>query len=119
MALSSVPLDWGVVGTAYLGLLLWAGAAIAIGILFSSITESQIIALFVTMATLLLLYGFGLLVEPLKGWVGDSLAFISFQTRYTPFARGLIDTRGVIYFLSLAILGLLLSFRSLESRKWS
>jgi len=44
---------------------------------------------------------------------------VSFQTRYEAFARGLIDTRAVIYFLSVAIVCLLVSFRSLESRKWS
>ena len=35
------------------------------------------------------------------------------------FARGLIDTRAVVYFVSVALLTLLVSFRSLESRKWS
>jgi ABC-2 type transport system permease protein len=49
----------------------------------------------------------------------DALGFISFQTRYAPFARGLIDTRAIIYFVSVTILCLLVSFRSLESRKWS
>ena len=45
--------------------------------------------------------------------------FISFQTRFEPFARGLIDTRAVVYFLSITVVCLLVAFRSLESRKWS
>jgi ABC-2 type transport system permease protein len=112
-------LDWGPIWSGYLGLFLMCSAGVAIGMWFSSITESNIIAFFATMLVLLALYAMGYLVEPLRGWMGDSLAFLSFQTRYTPFARGLIDTRNVVYFLSLATLGLLLSFRSLESRKWS
>lgn len=112
-------LDWGPVWSGYLGLFLICSAGVAIGMWFSSITESNIIAFFSTMLVLLALYAMGYLVDPLKGWMGDSLAFLSFQTRYTPFARGLIDTRGVVYFLSLAVVGLLLSFRSLESRKWT
>lgn len=113
------PLDWGVVVTAYFGLVLFAAASIAVGLLFSSVTESQIIALFVTMAVLLLLYGFGLGETLFKGAVGDTLAFISSSSRYQPFARGLIDTRAVVYFLSITVLALLIAFRNLESRKWS
>ena len=112
-------LDWGPIWSGYFGLFLMCGAGVAIGMWFSSITESNIIAFFSTMLVLLALYAMGYLVEPLRGWVGDSLAFLSLQTRYTPFARGLIDTRNIVYFLSLTTLGLLLSFRSLESRKWS
>ena len=41
------------------------------------------------------------------------------RRRFQPFARGLIDTRAVVYFLSIAVLCLLVAFRSLESRKWS
>ncbi|MGH7439284.1 MAG: hypothetical protein ACRENE_26660, partial [Polyangiaceae bacterium] len=53
------------------------------------------------------------------GGVGDVLEFVSFSSRYQSFTRGLIDTRALIYFASVAILCLLVSFRSLESRKWS
>jgi ABC-2 type transport system permease protein len=61
----------------------------------------------------------GALVQFLPGVLGDSIAFVSFSSRYEPFARGLIDTRAIIYFLSIAVLCLLIAFRSLESRKWS
>ncbi|HEY5239960.1 MAG TPA: ABC transporter permease, partial [Polyangiaceae bacterium] len=49
----------------------------------------------------------------------DALGFISFQTRYQGFAKGLIDTRAIVYFVSVTVLCLLVAFRSLESRKWS
>jgi len=112
-------LDWGPVWTGYLGLLLFSAAGIAVGMLFSSITESQIIAFFLTAGTLLFLHIIGSVVESLQGVVGDVIAFVSFQTRFQPFERGLLDTRAVIYFLSISIICLLVAFRSLESRKWT
>jgi ABC-2 type transport system permease protein len=112
-------LDWGPVWAGYVGLVLFSSAGIAVGMLFSSITESQIIAFFMTVFVLLLMQFVGVLVQYLPGWIGDPLAFVSFLSRYEPFARGLIDTRAIIYFISVAVLCLLVAFRSLESRKWS
>jgi ABC-2 type transport system permease protein len=112
------PLDWGAVWTGYLGLIFWAGAATAIGLFFSSITDSQIVSFFVTFFTLLALQSTGFLVDLAGGWFGDSVAFISFQSRYQDFSRGLIDTRAILYFLSLTVIFLLVAFRNLESRKW-
>jgi ABC-2 type transport system permease protein len=112
-------LDPGPIWAGYLGLFLFSSAGIAVGMLFSSITESQIIAFFLTAGTLLFLTIIGTLVEVLHGAAGDAIAFLSFQSRYMPFERGLIDSRAVIYFLSVTILCLLVAFRSLESRKWS
>lgn len=112
-------LDWGPVWTAYLGLALFSAAGCAVGLLFSSITESQIIAFFLTATLLLLLVGIGELVQHLNNALGDIIAFVSFESRFEGFARGLIDTRAVVYFLSIAVVCLLVAFRSLESRKWS
>jgi ABC-2 type transport system permease protein len=112
-------LDWGPVWAGYLGLFLYSAAGIAVGMLFSSITESQIIAFFFTAGTLLFLHVIGGLVQYVEGIPGDVIAFLSFQSRYEPFERGLIDTRAIVYFISVAVLCLLVAFRSLESRKWS
>jgi ABC-2 type transport system permease protein len=112
-------LDWGPVWAAYLGIFLYSSAGTAVGMLFSSITDSQIIAFFMTSFTLVLLFVLGVFVEYLPGAMGDAISFLSFQARYAPFARGLIDTRAVIYFISVAVICLLYAFRSLESRKWS
>jgi methionyl-tRNA formyltransferase len=112
-------LDWGPVTTSYFGMLLMSASGIAVGMMFSSFTENQIVAFFVTAAVLALLWFVGSIVEFVHGPVGDAIAFVSFQTRFLPFSRGLIHTRAVIYFLSITILCLLVAFRSLESRKWS
>jgi ABC-2 type transport system permease protein len=113
-------LDWGPIWSGYLGCLFFSGAAVGLGLMFSSLTESDVVAFFLTLVSLFALYAIGPLVSVVHGGVvGDAISFISFQTRYQSFARGLIDTRAVVYFASVALLTLLVSFRSLESRKWS
>jgi ABC-2 type transport system permease protein len=110
--------DWGPFWSSILGLFLMGGAGIAIGMLFSGMTESQIVSYFATAATLLILFFIGSLVQFVKGWPGEVISFFSFQTRYEPFARGLIDTRAIVYFVSVTVLCLLESFRQLEGRRW-
>jgi ABC-2 type transport system permease protein len=119
------PLDWGPVWAGYLGCVLFSAAALAVGMMISSLTESDVIAFFATLGVLGCLYVIGYAVSVVqtdaKGWTAivDGLGFISFQSRYQAFARGLVDTRAIVYFLSVTVLCLLVSFRSLESRKWS
>jgi len=114
-------LDWNAYWVGMLGLLFLSAAGTAIGMMWSSFTESQILSFFGTALTLAVLYGIGFLTvfEGLQGWPGDAIAFISLQTRFDAFARGVLDTRAVIYFLSITIFSLLVAFRSLESRKWA
>jgi ABC-2 type transport system permease protein len=112
-------LDWGPVWSGYVGCALFSFAGVAVGMMLSSLTESDVIAFFMTAGVLCVLYAIGWVVSVMPGGVGDALGFVSFQTRYQSFARGLIDTRAVLYFLSVTLVCLLVSFRSLESRKWS
>jgi ABC-2 type transport system permease protein len=112
-------LDWGPVFAGYLGLILFSGAGCALGLLFSALTESQIIAFFFTAFSLSVLVVIGVIAQLVHGAFGDILAFVSFASRFEGFARGIIDTKAVFYFLSIAVLCLLIAFRSLESRKWT
>jgi len=111
-------LDWGPVFSGYLGTLLLSAAGVGVGLAFSAVSDSQIVAFFLTALTLSLLHVIGGVVEFFRGPVGDVISFVSFQTRFAPFARGLIDLRAVVYFASVATFALLFAFRSLESRKW-
>jgi ABC-2 type transport system permease protein len=113
------PLDWGPVWSGYLGCLFFSFAAVGVGMMLSSLTESDVIAFFLTSGALSILYAIGWMVTFLHGFLGDALEFVSFQTRYQSFSRGLVDSRAIVYFLSVTIVCLLVSFRSLESRKWS
>jgi len=114
-------LDWGAFWVGMLGLFCLSATGVAMGLMYSSFTDSQILSFFATMLTLTSLYAIGQVsaVESLQGWPGDAISFISLQSRFEPFARGLIDTRAVVYFISIAALCLLVAFHALERRKWS
>ncbi len=113
-------LDSGPVFSGYLGLFLYSAAAVSIGLLISSLTESQVIAFFITWMVLVALSFMGLLVEGTPtGPIRDVVSFISFDTRLAPFARGKIVTSDIVYFLSVTVGSLMAAFRALERRKWA
>jgi ABC-2 type transport system permease protein len=114
------PLDLGPVWSGYFGLLLFSAAAVAIGLLISCFVESQAVAFFITFAVLGTLWFFDDLAEVAgQNTVAGVLRYVSFQTRLSGFWRGLIDTRDVIYFVSVTAVALVISFRALERRKWA
>ncbi len=113
------PLDMGPIMSGYLGLVLFAACATAIGLLVSSMTESQSIAFFVTFFVLVALWLMGYAADGVKGLLGTVLTYVSFQKHFAGFARGLIDTRDVVFFLSVTVVALAIAFRALERRKWA
>ena len=114
------PLDVGPVWSGYFGLILFSAAAVAIGLLVSSFVESQAIAFFVTVIVLGTLWFFDNLAEVVgSGWFATVLRYVSFQTRLSSFQRGLLDSRDIVYFVSVTALALVVSFRALERRKWA
>lgn len=113
------PLDGGPILAGYVGLVLFSAAAVSIGLLISALTESQAVAFFITFFVLLLLWFAEAAANRLSGDLGNTLNFICFQSRLEGFTRGLIDTRDVIFFLSVTAVSLVVAFRALERRKWS
>lgn len=113
------PLDMGPVLSGYFGLVLYAAATVAVGLLVSSLSESQAISFFVTFFALGAFWFSGDIADQLSGVAANVLHYVSFQTRMSGFMRGLIDTRDVVFFLSITVLSLMVSFRALERRKWA
>jgi ABC-2 type transport system permease protein len=113
-------LDMGPIKTGYVGLLLYSAAAVSIGLVISALTDSQVVAFFITWFVLVTLSFMGLLADSVgTGTVRDVVAFVSFDTRLAPFARGQIITRDIIFFLSITLICLMAAFRALERRKWA
>ena len=113
--------DWGPIQAGYLGMILASAAATGIGLLISSVTRSQVIAFFITFTVLLALVGSGTTLAgdlANKAGIGTVITYLSFQSHMNNFARGLIDTRAIVYFLSITVFSLMVAFRALESRKW-
>jgi len=116
-------LDWGPVRSALFGLALFSSASVAIGLLISSVTRSQAVAFFVTFFVLVMLWMMGELTDYVGQEVNQTLAnilaYISFNSRLQGFIRGLVDTRDIVYFVSVSALALVFAFRALERRKWA
>jgi ABC-2 type transport system permease protein len=112
------PLDWGPVWSGYLGLLLSGGAFVAIGVLASSWTSNQLIALILALS----IGGFFAIIRSLLVFLPSGTAsvfeWLSFGYHADSLERGVIDTRDVFFFLSVIAASLGLAFRSLESRLW-
>jgi ABC-2 type transport system permease protein len=114
-------IDSNTIATGYLGLILFSAAAVAIGLFVSSLTESQIIAFFITFFILLMLQFIGnrIAIDALPDSAEFVAAFIGFDARLKGFIRGMINTRDVVYFLTIIAGCLIGSFWALERRKWA
>jgi ABC-2 type transport system permease protein len=112
------PLDLGPVLTGYLGLVLMGSVYIAIGLLASSVTENQIIAFILSFLIVLALFLFDKVLMYVPEGLTSILEYLSIDYHFSNIARGVIDSRNIIYFLSLLGFSLLLATVSLERRKW-
>jgi ABC-2 type transport system permease protein len=104
--------------TGYLGLLLQGGSLLAIGTFISTLTKNQIIAAFATFAVSLLLWFLDAISAVESAPWAKVVAYLSVISHSESFAKGVIDTRDVIYYVSLTFLALFLTARSLESLRW-
>jgi len=104
--------DNGVIATGYLGSLLMAGGFLAIGACVSALTKSQAIAFVLTTVAcfVLLLAGFPAVVGALEGWMPpllvDTIAGMSFLTRFDAVAKGVVSLRDLVFFVSLIAVAL-------------
>lgn len=110
--------DWKPILIGYLGLLLQGGCLLAVGSFISTMTRNQIIAGGATFAASLLLW--------ILDWVSayetaawaKVLSYLSVVTHFEPFSKGVLDTRDLIFYISVIFFGLFLTARSLESLRW-
>lgn len=110
--------DIGPVFVGYLGLLLYGAAALSIGLLASSFSPNQIVSAVVGFGVLLMLTLIGQAAPLTEGITSQVLSQISLTTQFQNFARGIIDTHSVVYFIVITVLMLFLTSRILESRRW-
>jgi ABC-2 type transport system permease protein len=112
-------LDIGLIGATYLGLVLVGAAAIAIGVLASSLTRNQIVAFFIAMALLLVIwyagYVIGFFVAPPANLFFE---YIGGWNRFQAFSLGQAALRDIVYFVTLTAGALFLTTRVLASRRW-
>jgi ABC-2 type transport system permease protein len=110
--------DWRPLAIGYLGLLLQAGGLLAVGTFISTLTKNQIIAGAATFGVCLMLW----VMEWVAGYETAAwakvLAYMSVITHFESFAKGVLDSKDALYYVSLIFLGLFLTSRSMESLRW-
>ncbi|HET6279448.1 MAG TPA: ABC transporter permease subunit [Polyangia bacterium] len=112
------PIDTGPALGGYFGLVLMGGAYAAIGVMASAFTRNQIVAFIVSFAICFALYLLGRISQFVPESLQPILAFLSIDGHFENITRGVIDSRDVIYYLSVIGVCLLLATTALESRKW-
>jgi ABC-2 type transport system permease protein len=111
------PLDWGATLCGYLGLMLMSASYISIGLYASSITNNQVVAFLISLFIGLCFHVlFDALAANFTGFPGVLFSTLSMSEHFDSLSRGVIDTRDLVYFLSLITAGLLLAEFSLTKR---
>jgi len=114
-------LDWGPVIGGYVGALLLGAAYLAVGQFVSALTENQILAFILALFVCMALYGLG--TEVFTGLFSDRTAAVlralGTGSRFESIARGVIDLRDLLYYLSLTLFFLVLSVGALRAKRWA
>ena len=112
-------LDWGPVLTGYLGTWLLGGVLIAIGILASSLTRNQVIAAVLSFVTILLLFSIGIFDAFIRDPQASAMIqYLSLMDHLRDFSKGIVDTRPVVFYLSLTSICLFLTGRVIANPRW-
>jgi ABC-2 type transport system permease protein len=110
--------EWRPVAAGYLGLLLMGGAFVSLGLLISSTTNNQIVAGIVTFVVFLMLWIVGWFADTAGPTVGPLTSWLSITEHFDDFSKGIIDTKHVLYYLSLITFGLFLTAKSVDTERW-
>ena len=114
--------EWAVVVGNIFGSLIMGAAMIAICLLISACTESQIIAAIGGLATLLALWmieNVASLLPDSLAWLGNALSQLSFSSRYDNFCSGILNISDILFYISAIVVFLFFNVRVIEKRRWS
>jgi len=110
--------DPGPIASGYLGIFLLGAVFLAAGLFASSLTSNQVVAFVLGSGIILALWLLGNAADFAEGVAGSILRYASISSHFPDFGRGLLDTRGMVYYATLVVLFLFLTLRSLEMRRW-
>jgi len=114
-------LDFGTAGGLYLGIVLAGCMFLALGSFASAISRSQMVAAMVSLAPNVCLFIVAYIAQnvPAAGnWKTQALSYFTLFQQMQDFSRGVVDTRVVVFYLSITFLFLFLTLRAVESRRW-
>ncbi len=110
-------LDWGMVLANYIGLVLAVMAFLAVGLFASSLTSNQIVAAVLGFSFLVLFWFIGIASYAVTARLGDVFKHLSILENLLDFSKGIIDTKSIVYFVTLIAYALFATVRSLENRR--
>ncbi len=115
-------LDAGTVGGMFLGILLVGGLFLSLGCFTSALTRSQMAAAMIAFVLGVCVFSFGFLARAIPAgaadWQAQAIAYFGLFDQMDDFARGVVDTRAVIFYVSAVFCFLFLTLRVIESRRW-
>jgi ABC-2 type transport system permease protein len=111
-------IDNGPVIGGYIGLMMMAGVYVTVGLLASSLTENQIVAFIIGLLLMVTLFLLDKMLLFVPEFMTNVVEYLGIDYHFSSIARGVIDTRDIVYFLSLLGFSLYLTVVSLERRKW-
>ncbi|MAV65088.1 MAG: ABC transporter [Candidatus Marinimicrobia bacterium] len=111
-------IDFGSVFTGYLGILLLGAVYASIGTFASSITDNQVISFIISVFIVLIFFLMDKVIFFMPSYIQGLIQYISVEFHLSNMSRGVIDTRNLIYFISLITFFLFMTTRVLEMRKW-
>ncbi len=110
--------DGGLIVGGYIGLLLMGASYAAIGIFGSTISKNQIVSFIISFFIIMILYLFDKFMYFIPIWLGSIFQYLSIDYHFQNIARGVIDTRDLIYYFSVIFLFLFFAWQSLTKRKY-
>lgn len=110
--------DLGPLLSGYLGFILFSAASLSVGLLGSSLSNNQIVAAVISFGILLVLVLLNQIGNLIEGAGAEILTRVSLQGHFDDFARGVIDTGGLLYYIIFTAVVLFITIRLVESRRW-
>ena len=110
--------DWRPLAVGYFGLLLQGACLLAIGTFVSTCTSNQIVAGAIGFAISLLLFVLNWVSEFGSSVSERVIGYLSVQAHFESFSKGVIDSKDIVFYVTMIVLGLFLTTRSLESVRW-
>lgn len=112
------PLDWRTILIGYAGMFCLGASFISVGLLASALTDSQIVAAITSFSILLMFFVVGYAAHGKQGFWQGFFDYLSITNHLEDFIRGIVKVTGLVYYASVAFVGLFLTYRVVEAQRW-
>jgi ABC-2 type transport system permease protein len=108
----------GPIVSAYLGLILYGVALLAVGLFISTLTENQIVSAVISFGVIMVLWLVDVVAQRAEATTKEVLTYMSVLSHLDDFMKGVLSTSHVIFYLSMMVFALFLTYRSIDSLRW-